>query len=94
MTLGESGQIVVSDAAARQYAAARRLGIEEARRELTALLMDARQTRSQPVTGAEGWRRRSRTHHVDIDAHVDRQGRLAVVTHVHVRPLQPRGRNR
>lgn len=97
MTLSETGQILVTDAAARQYAAARRLGTErglpateEARRELTQLLADARRTRTQPSNGAEGWRRRSRPLGVDVDAQVTRDGTLAVVVHVRARPYLAR----
>lgn len=95
-TLGQTGQIVVSQAAAEQYAEARDLGMEEGRRELTALLVSARRSGNQPASGAEGWRVRSRPLGLDVTALVTREGPLAVVVHVHVRDLghisQPRGR--
>lgn len=84
MPLSETGQILVSQAAARQYAEARGLQIEEARRELTALLAGAKRG-SDSDTGAERWRARSRTLGVDVSAMVSREGGLAVVTYVHVR---------
>lgn len=92
-TLATTGQIVVSMAAAWEYARARGLeGAEEARRELTALLVESRRTGTQPQSGAEGWRRRSRTHGVDVTAHVTRDGPLAIVVHVGVRDYRPRRR--
>lgn len=94
MTLGETGQIVVSAAAVQQYAAARRLQTEEARREVTVLLTGARKTATQPDSGAEGWRIRSRAMGVDVGAHVAREGALAVVTHVSVRVYRPRSGRR
>ena len=89
--LGSTGQILVTQAALDVYADVRGLRTEEARRELTILLTGARRASTQPATGAEGWRARSRALRVDVDAHVVREGALAVVTHVHVRPLVSRG---
>lgn len=80
-TLGRAGQIVVSLAAAEQYADAEGIdGIEQARRELTELLIDARPT-SEPGK----WRARSRSTGLDITARVAAEGRLLIVTSVHVR---------
>lgn len=81
--LGQTGQILVTQAAADEYASVRKLGYEEARRELTVLLIGALQ--KPATTGLEHWRARSRRLDVDVDAHVSREGPLAVVTHVHVR---------
>ena len=91
-TLGQTGQILVTLAAARQYAAARGLGVEEARRELTILLGGARRTSTPPRDGLEGWRARSRPLGVDVDAQVLREPALATVTHVHARARRPRRR--
>ena len=82
--LGETGCVFVSLRAAEEYARATGQRVEEARRELTERLLDARRT-SDPATGAEGWRYRSRETQLDIGAHVARVGRLAVVVHVRVR---------
>lgn len=95
-TLGSTGQVHVSLTAAEQYADARRLGLEAARRELTMLLLGARRQATDPRgssgTPLEGWRIRSRALRVDVGAHVSREGELAVVTHVHVRHYAPRSR--
>lgn len=82
--LGQTGQILVTQAATDTYADFRRLGHEAARRELTELLIGATRKPDGP-SGLEHWRARSRTLGVDVDAHVSREGPLAVVTHVHVR---------
>ncbi len=88
-TLGTTGQILVSQAAARQYAAALGLQIEQARRELTVLLADARRSATQPHNGTEGWRVRSRALRVDVSAQVAREPGLAVVTTVGVSYYRP-----
>jgi hypothetical protein len=83
--LGQRGQIIVSQAALDRYAAARSLLPEEARRELTACLLDARHKSDGPP--AE-YRARSRTTGLDITARVvpDAQDpRLLVVVAVSVR---------
>lgn len=72
--LGEQGQVFITIAAAQSYAECRRLRPEEARRELTELLLDAREG-STP--GA--YRARSRVSQIDISAKVVREGRLLVV---------------
>ena len=84
MTLGEQGCVYVTLAAARTFAEHTGLQIEEARRRLTELLIEAR-----PKEGG-GWRRRNRTLDVDIDAQVIVEGPLAVVTHTHIRGLGDR----
>ena len=79
--LGSLGQVYVTLAAARTYATARGLLEEEARRELTERLLDARQKESEP--GApELWRYRSRAHGVDISARVSHEGPLLVIVTV------------
>ena len=85
-TLGATGQMLVTQAAADQYGEAMDMDYEEARRELTGLLISARRT-TQPASGAEGWRVRSRSMGIDVSAQVTRDGLLAVVTHVRVRTL-------
>lgn len=79
--LGDRGQVYVTLAAAEQYAEARRLSIEAARRELTELLLDARPHASDPAA----WRARSRTTQIDITARVVIEGRLLVVVSAHAR---------
>ncbi len=93
MTLGDTGQILITQAAAREYAEARRVGVEAARREITVLLAAARRTTAPRGDGRcdlEGWRARSRPLGIDISAHVSREPGLAVVTHVGVRHYGPR----
>lgn len=83
--LGETGQVHVTQAATDVYADYTQQGFEEARRELVTLLLGARR-KGVTDTGAENWRARSRPLGVDVTAHISREGPLAVVTHVHVRP--------
>lgn len=90
-TLGEVGQVYVTLAAAKQFAAAAGIQLEEARRTLTELLLDARRM-GESGSGAEQWRHRSRQSGWDIGAHISREGPLAVVVHVHCRPVQARWR--
>lgn len=75
-------------AAAREYGAIVRVHDDEiARRQLTDLLYDARQTED----GA--WRVRKRSTDVDLTARIERSdGRLAVVTHTATRSLNSGGR--
>lgn len=93
------GQVYVTLAAARSYLAdMERLGdaptgIEEARRELTELLLDAT---TGPLHGLaagqpEAWRARSRTTGLDVSARVAREGRLAIVVSVTVRDYNRSG---
>jgi hypothetical protein len=89
--LGETGQVYVTLAAARVYAAHEGLEIESARRELTEDLLDARAA-GETRTGAERWRFRRRSAGVDISATVAREGRLAVVVAVSVRDHNVGGR--
>ncbi len=91
-TLSETGQILVTQAAARQYGEARGLQTEEARRELTTLLTGAKPTATPPRNGLEGWRIRSRSLGVDVGAHVSREGVIASVVHVQVRTMRARNR--
>jgi hypothetical protein len=73
--------------AAREYARATGLGDEEARRELTELLLDARPQPGADRPPHESWRFRRRSAGVEISAQVSREGRLAVVVTIstHVR---------
>ena len=88
-TLGQTGRLYVSLAAAREYADAERIaGDEEARRELHELLLDARQDATDPTS----WRMRRRSEDLDVTARVAEDGRLLVVTHVSVRPANLGGR--
>lgn len=87
--LGAQGQIYVTLAAARQYLEAVDVpgDIETARRELTELMLDARQNPDDP--GA--YRARSHATGLDLSARVSVEGRLHVVVHVSVRERGPRG---
>lgn len=80
-TLGQAGAVLVSLAAAEQYAAAEDLGVEDARRELTELLLDARENQAQDGR----WRARSKSSGLDLTARVARDGRLLVVTSIDAR---------
>lgn len=79
--LADQGIVYISHAAAVTYARDQDLGTEEARRELTELLADAKQSQTDP----DKWRFRSRTESIDITALVARDGRLLVVTVVEAR---------
>ena len=83
--LGETGQIHVTLAAARSYADATGLGIEEARRELLTLLVDARLRDTRDRNGLERYRHRSRTTGPDVMAAVSREDGIAVVVRIQVR---------
>lgn len=84
-SLGETGQILVTQRAAREYAAARGgLGDEQARRELTELLIDAKPQPSRNQPPYESWRFRRRSAGVELCASVSREGRLAVIVSVTV----------
>lgn len=80
-TLAQAGAVYVSHSAAATYAREEDIGVEEARRELTELFLDARQVQGD----ASQWRVRSRSAEVDATARVERDGRLLVVTSVSVR---------
>jgi hypothetical protein len=89
-TLGETGQIFVTYAAARSFiepGGYKEHEIEAARRALTDLLIDARQ---QPNRGT--WRTRKRSTKLDISAVVEPEGRLLVVTFVDAQPYDPPSR--
>lgn len=83
--LSDTGQIHVTLAAARSYADATGLGIEEARRELLTLLMDARLRDARDRSGLEQYRHRSRTTGLDVMATVSREDGMAVVVRIQVR---------
>ena len=90
-TLGAAGQLYVTLAAARSYAEAtgRPTAIEECRRELTELLLDAHlQEPLAPGTAAKA-RYRSRTIGTDITARIALEGRLLVVVSVSARGFRP-----
>lgn len=81
MTLASTGQIYVTDRAAREYGRALDEPPERARRDLTELLLDATQ---RPSDGEyERWRRRAG--HVEVSALVSREGPIAVVVTVDAR---------
>jgi hypothetical protein len=89
-TLGETGQIFVTYAAARSFiepGGYKEHEIESARRALTDLLIDARQ---QPNRGT--WRTRKRSTKLDISAVVEPEGRLLVVTFIDAQPYDPPSR--
>lgn len=80
--LGERGQIYVTLSAAERYVELRRMRPEEARRELTELLIEARvQSEGPPMLV----RARSRRTSLDITARVAREGGLLVVVSVNVK---------
>jgi hypothetical protein len=90
-TLGETGQIYVTAAAARRFLEARGYKeheMETARRELTELLLDARQLQNDART----WRARKRSTKLDISAIVEQAGRLLVVTFITVQAYDPPSR--
>lgn len=87
-TLGSTGQVYVTLAAAQAFADAIDLREEEARLRLTLLLLDARPAAA--LDGREGWRHRSRTTGLDVSAQVVREGPLAKVVHVSVRGVPKR----
>jgi hypothetical protein len=90
-TLGGQGPLYVSLEAARAYGAVERVHNDEtARRELTVLAHEARQT-------SDGlWRARRRATDLDITVRVMHErtatGLLLVVTHANVRPSNTGGR--
>jgi len=89
-TLGETGQIFVTYAAARLFmepAGYQEHEVEAARRALTDLLIDARQQ-----TDPQSWRTRKRSTKLDISAIIQPEGRLLVVTHVLAQPYDPPSR--
>jgi hypothetical protein len=93
-SLADTGQVYVTFEAARTYAAYERLEIEEARRELTEILLNAHPS-GQPEPGRpERWRARQRSIDLDVQASVVREGRLAVVVHVNIRERNSSGGDR
>lgn len=88
MTLAETGQILVTLRAAREYGLtahghASLAADEQSRRELTELLLDAK--RRPDRAPYESWRFRRRSAGVEISALISREGRLAIVVSVEVR---------
>lgn len=89
-TLGQTGQIFVTYAAARSFIGPggyQEHEVEAARRALTELLIDARQ-QGEP----HSWRTRKRSTKLDISAIVQSEGRLLVVTHILAQPYDPPSR--
>lgn len=86
-TLGETGHVYVTLDAARAYGAHERLDDEQARRELTELLLDAKEINDHPGQ----WRFRRPITGVDITAQVRQETRLLVVVSVSVRPYNTGG---
>ncbi len=82
--LADAGLVYVTLAAAREFGAVERIhDDEEARRELTELLADAKQSATDP----DKWRAQSRATGLDITARVRRDGKLMVVTATHTRDV-------
>lgn len=89
-TLGQTGQIFVTFAAAKRFiepGGYEEHEVETARRALTELLIDARQ-QSDP----QSWRTRKRSTKLDISAIVQSEGRLLVVTYITAQPYDPPSR--
>ena len=89
-TLGQTGQIFVTYAAARSFiepGGYQEHEVEAARRALTELLIDARQQ-----TDPQSWRTRKRSTKLDISAIVQQEGRLLVVTFIMAQPYDPPSR--
>lgn len=89
-TLGQTGQIFVTYAAAKRFiepGGYQEHEIEAARRALTEFLIDARQ-QSDP----QSWRTRKRSTKLDISAIVQTEGRLLVVTYVTAQHYDPPSR--
>lgn len=82
--LASLGQVYVTLAAAERHAAYSRQPIEQARRELTAILLSARLVRDGEPSH---WRFRSNRSDLDISATVAREGPLWVVLSANVRRL-------
>lgn len=87
--LAAEGQIYVTASAAAAYADARGLQPEDARRELTTLLLEARRGTTEPGK-PELWRFRRQSAGVDISARVSREGPLLVVVSISVRGYHAR----
>lgn len=83
MTLGATGQVYITLAAARRFADFAGRGIEEARRELTEIAIEAKRVgdRSDP----EQWRYRKRSEDIDISLVVSREPPLAVIVSINCR---------
>ena len=89
-TLGQTGQIFVTYAAARAFVEPggyQEHEVEAARRALTELLIDARQQ-----TDPQSWRTRKRSTKLDVSAIVQHEGRLLVVTYITAQPYDPPSR--
>lgn len=82
--LHTTGQVYVTQAAWSRYARWAELEPEDARREMTEIILDATWRKTMP-DGLEDWRLRSRREGVDISLTVSREGRLAVIVSANVR---------
>lgn len=92
--LSDTGTVYVTLAAAKKFAeTSQQHGIEEARKRLTILLLGARRMRRFDPDNSEWWRHSSPVSGLHIEAKIMREGRLAVVTYVRVRPYEPRTHN-
>lgn len=89
-TLGDTGQLYITQAAARAFGEYVGLPTESARRRLTVLLLDATRPRSAREAGEERWRARSRRSDLDVQCMVVREEGLVVVTHAWVRAYSKR----
>lgn len=80
--------VYVTRTAAKVYASVVDTGLEEARRELTALLSDGTARQKEPETDEAPalYRHRSRSTGLDISARVTHEGPLHTVVAVSVRP--------
>lgn len=90
--LANTGTIFVTRTAARHFAIAtgnRYSGEEEARKKLTLYLLGARRSRYSGTGEPEWWRARSPRTGLDIEVKIVREGPLAIVTFVNVRPFTP-----
>ncbi len=82
--------IVVSQRAAEEYGDHCEIGVEEARRELTRYLREARVTHAAVDSTPALARYRNRSSGVDLSARVADDGELLVVVAVRVRGYAPR----
>jgi len=90
-SLADTGQVFVTLAAARSYAEYEQLQLEEARRELTELLLDAHPSGTREPGRPERWRARRKSTGLDLQASVVREGRLAVIVSINIREFNSSG---
>ena len=82
--LADTGSVYVTLSAARTFAAHVGAQPEEARRELTEILLDATERKGG------SWRTRKRSIGIDVTARVRHESGLAVVTTISSRDYNPR----